>query len=55
VYYARIKRNGKQFRVRLETRDRTVAKANPAEKLEAIEAFDPSAGKMSMRHFATVA
>ena len=47
VYYARIKKNGKQFRVSLKTTDRTVAKANPQEKQEAIEAVDPRAGKIA--------
>jgi len=48
VYYARIKKNGKQFRVSLETTDRTVAKANLKEKREAIEAVDPHLGKISI-------
>ena len=48
IYYARIKKNGKEFRQSLKTTDRVVAKANLSEKLKDLEAIDPAAGKITV-------
>jgi integrase len=48
VYYARIKRRGKEIRQSLETKDRALAKRRLAEKHGELEHLDPAAGKVTV-------
>ena len=48
VYYARIKKNGKEIRQSLETSDREAAKAALTEKRNDLDAVDPAAGKITV-------
>src|SRR5579862_2133276 len=52
VYYARIKKNGKEIRQSLETTDRVAAKANLAEKRQELDQVDPAAGKITVNELA---
>ena len=48
VYYARIKRNGKEIRQSLKTQDRALAKRRLAEKQREVESLDLAAGKITV-------
>jgi integrase len=49
MYYARIKKNGKEIRKSLETTDREVAKATLAEKRGELDMVDPAARKFTIQ------
>jgi len=48
VYYARIKKNGKEIRHSLETTDRALAKRKLADKHRELDHIDPAAGKITV-------
>ena len=48
VYYARIKRNGKEIRQSLKTQDRALAKRRLGEKQREVESLDLAAGKITV-------
>jgi len=48
VYYARIKRNGKEIRQSLKTQDRALAKRRLADKQREVESLDLAAGKITV-------
>lgn len=48
MYYARIKRNGKEIRQSLKTQDRALAKRRLADKQREVESLDLTAGKITV-------